>query len=347
MKTIPTMMTPILKAVCATLLFACCTVPAFADRIVPYEGRTVNGKIILMTKERVSFEVGDRKVDVDANKIESISFDGEPGQMNSARASIKGSRVSEAFDTLSKIDAAKLPNNPYLKQDYEYLLAYCVGYLALTEGGDLAEAEKRLDQFLKANERHYHYYDAYQLYGDILVARSKPDEAEKAYAVLAKAPWPEYNLKAKVALGNAQVGDKNVAAARKNFQEVLDSKETTASAEAQKQLAQVGMARCLVAENKAAEGVKLLEEAAGKANPENVSLQAAIFAALGDAYEKSDKTGFAIVAYTSVDVLYPGARVDHIASLRALSDLWRKQGRIDRAEDVEKKLKDVYNLTVK
>ncbi|HBT78321.1 MAG TPA: hypothetical protein DEB39_15670 [Planctomycetaceae bacterium] len=321
---------------------------AFADRIVPLEGRPINGTILLMNETKVSIDTGGgKKEEIAANKIESTSFDGEPSALGSARAAVKGGRSSDALEYLQKVDPKKLPDNPYLKQDYEYLLASVKGMLAMSDSSDAKEAENALALFIKSNQRNYHYYDAVQIYGDLLVSRGKFEQAKKAYEVLSKAPWPEYNLKARVALGNTLISEKKIADARKNFEEVAASGESTPDAEAQKQLAQVGIARCLIGEKKSEDAVKLLEEIASKANPENTLLQAAVYSTLGSAYETSSKNSNAIVAYTSVDVLYPSAGPDHIASLRALSGLWRKTGRIDRAEAVEKKLKDLYNLDVK
>lgn len=320
-----------------------------ADRIARVEGRPLTGKVLLMNNQRVSIDLGgNKKEDVAANMIESIAFDGEPSAMVSARSAIRGGRTDEALEYLKKVDVSKLPGDPpYIKLDYDYMYAWTVGTLALSETADIEEAEKTLANFLKDGSRHYRFYEACRLYGDVLAVQGKFGEAKKAYENLAKAPWPEYNLAAKVSLGNTAVSENRIPDARKLYEEVIatDAGED-AYILAQKQFAQVGLARCLIGENKADEAMKILEELGARTNPENTALQAAVFATLGSAYEKQNKPGYAIIAYTSVDVLYPSARNEHIASLRALSALYRKTGRTDRAETVEKKLKDMYNLSV-
>ena len=320
---------------------------AAADRINLIEGRPFNGTIVGVTRERVSIDLDNKKEEVAANMIESTVYEGEPSGINAARIAIRNSRMDEALDALSKVDAAKLPDNAYIKQDYAFLLAYVKGQLALTESGDLKEAENAVASFIKDHSRSYHYYEACQLYGDILVTAGKFEQAKKAYDALSKAPWPEYSLKAKVALGNAEISENKIAEARKLFDEVIKAQDDSSQVETQKHLAQVGLSKCLVAENKIDQAVKELEAFIAKTNPENTVLQATIYNALGFAYEKADNAAFAINAYLSVDVLYSGARNEHIAALRSLSLLWRKTGRNDRAEEVEKRLKEMYNLAVK
>ncbi len=321
---------------------------ALADRITMFEGkgRPVTGSVILITPEKVTVDIKGEKQEIPANVIAATMFEGEPSALTSARNAVTGSRMQEAIDGLAKVDQKTLTNDG-MKQDYAYCLAYAKVKLVLAGGGDAADAEKELLNFIKNFKTSYHYYEICEVYGDLMVQQSRFEDAKKSYAVLAKAPWPEYSLKATVALGMAEINEKKADSAKANFESVIASTDNSPQAERQKSIAKIGLALCLVDEKKFDEAIKTLEQIAREAGSEDSSFQALVYNSLGNAYDQAGKPRDAVLAYMHTDILFSAARSEHIKALMELAKLWKKIQRTDRAEDVAKRLKDQYNIVAK
>ena len=316
-----------------------------ADRVTMVEGkgRPVTGSIVLITAEKVTVDVRGERQEIPANIIAATSFDGEPAQLTAARNAMINSRIQEAIDALAKLNPNTLTKDG-MKQDYAYLLAHAKAQLVLAGGGDATDAEKELSDFLKNFKNSYHYYEIHEVYGDLMVQLGRFDDAKTSYDVLAKAPWPEYSLKATVALGIAEIHENKADSAKKNFETVLTSTDDSPQAERQKNIAKIGLALCMVAEKKHDEAIKALEAIARESGGEDSAFQALVYNSLGNAYDRADKPRDAVLAYMHTDILFSAARSEHIKALMELSKLWRKIQRSDRAEDVAKRLKDLYNV---
>lgn len=316
-----------------------------ADRITMLEGkgRNVTGSIILINSEKVTVDVRGEKQEIPANIIASTTFEGEPSQLNTARSAVDGSRMTEALEALAKIDPKTL-TKPEMKADYDYFKASSLARLVLSGSGNAAEAEKELLAFIKNHKNSYHYYEICELYGDLMVQMGKYDDAKKSYAALSKAPWPEYSLKATVALGIAEINENKIESARKNFESVIKKEDDSDGVNRLKGMAEVGLALCLSAEKKYDEAVKKLEEIARNSANEDSVFQSLIYNSLGKTYAAADKPKEAILAYTHTDILFSSARSEHIKALQELSKLWRKVRRAERGEDIDKRLKTLYNI---
>ena len=330
------------------VLLSCFVDISLADRIIMLEGkgRPVTGSIILITQEKVTVDVKGEKQEIPANIIASTTFDNEPSQLATARNAVLNSRMQEAIDALAKLDPNTLTKDG-MKQDYAYFLAYAKTKLVLASGGDATDAEKELLEFIKNHKTSYHYFDICEVYGDLMVQQGRFEDAKKSYAALAKAPWPEYSLKATVSLGMAEVYEKKADAARKNFETVIATTDDSPQTERQKSVAKIGLALCLVVEQKYDESIKALEAIARESGSEDSSFQALVYNSLGSAYDRSDKPRDAVLAYMHTDILFSAARSEHIRALTELARLWKKIQRNDRAEDVASRLKELYNITAK
>ncbi|MCL2745206.1 MAG: tetratricopeptide repeat protein, partial [Planctomycetaceae bacterium] len=292
-----------------------------ADRIYMKEGkgRTVNGKILGINSEKVTVDVSGKKQEIAANIIRSIEFDGEPSSLKTARSNVEDSKMGEALEALSKIDVKTL--SPDMKSDYDYFTAAAKAGLFLSGGGSADDAGKVLSDFIKNQKNSYHFFEVCEVYGDVMVAQEKFELAKKSYEVLAKAPWPEYSLKAKVSLGWAEVAEGKIDDARKNFESVIGSDNKEEEIERVKNIAKIGLTLCLAGEKKYEEAAKELERIGRESIAEDSEFQAMIFNALGSTYEKSGKTKEAILAYLHTDILFSSARSEHIKALQSLSRL--------------------------
>ena len=87
----------------------------------------------------------------------------------------------------------------FIKQDIEFYQAYCAAKLALSGEGQIIDAGRQLNSFVHNYPNNFHYLDACEMMGDLLMASGRFESAEKQYAELAKAPWPDYKMRAAVA----------------------------------------------------------------------------------------------------------------------------------------------------
>lgn len=323
-----------------------------ADRITFHEGkgRAITGKILGINAEKVTVDVRGERQEIQANTIASIEFDGEPAALKTARTAVSGSRMSEALEALEKIDPKTLTND-FMKQEAAYYRSWSKAKLFLAGTGDADDVEKDLTAFIKDHKNSYHFFEITELYGDVMVQQGKYDKAKNSYAALAKAPWPEYSQKATVSLGMAEVNENKIDSARKHFESVLAAKtegeEESDQTTRLKGMAQVGMALCLAAEKKYDEAIKELEKIAESSGSADSIFQSLVYNSLGAVYEKAGKLTEAKLAYMHTDILFSSARTEHIKALTELARIWRLAKRAERAEDVEKRLKDLYNITLK
>ncbi|MDR0870899.1 MAG: tetratricopeptide repeat protein [Planctomycetaceae bacterium] len=322
----------------------------FADKITVQEGKgkSITGTILLVNAEKIVADVNGQKQEIPANVVLSVVYDKEPPLLNTARSALQDSKMSETLETLAKIDPKTLAT-PEMKQEYEYFRAAAKARTVLTglaESGSLtaADAEQSVDEFLKNNKNSYHYYEVCELYGDLTVQLGKFEAAKMSYSELTKAPWAEYRLKAKTALGVTEVSERKIDAAKKNFEEVIADKDESEQTAKLKKLSNVGLARCLAAEEKYDEAVKKLEDIAAGSGSEDSAFQAALYNALGSVYAQAGKKKEAILAYLYTDILFSAARNEHIKALTELEKLWKEVKRTDRSDAIAQRLKNLYNV---
>jgi predicted negative regulator of RcsB-dependent stress response len=316
-----------------------------ADRITVQEGKgkNVSGTILAVNAEKVTIDVRGEKQEVPANIIVLTEYDNEPSGLKAARTAFDGSRMPETLEALSKVDPKTL-TKPEMKQDFDYFTAAAKTRSALAGSGNIADAEKSLLDFIKNNKNSYHYYEICELYGDLMVQAGKFDDAKKSYTALAKAPWSEYSLKATVSLGMAEITEKKIDSARKNFETVIKSQDNSEPAERLKNVANIGLALCLTSEKKYDDAIKKLEEIAKNSGSEDSVFQSLVYNSLGSTYAQAGKPRDAILAYMHTDILFSSARNEHIKALQELSKLWKQVKRNERAEETDKRLKSLYNL---
>ena len=315
---------------------------AGADRVKLVRG-TESGDVSEMTPLQVTLNrglPGSRTVAV--NEIKSIAFRDEPSELTQARLNAANGGYSNALEALGKIDQAAIKKD-FVKQDVEYYQAYCAAKLALGGTGEIGDAGRQLNTFVKAYPQNYHNLEAIELMGDLLMAGERYDAAQKQYNELAsKAPWPDYKMRALVALGRTLQAQKQHAEAVQQFEAAIALADDSAESQRQKLSATLGKAVSLAETGNVDEAIGIIEKVIQDADPEQKELHARAYNALGTCYERANKKKESLLAFLHVDVIYQTVPEAHAEALSHLIPLWQAIGQEERSREARQTLQDRY-----
>lgn len=313
----------------------------FTDRIRT-SGGTEAGEITNTSPVEISLDKGSAgTVKIPVNRVRSVLLDGEPAELTQARLNARNGGYGTALDRLGQVELSKLQRD-LVREDVEFYLAYCAAQQALGGNGDIADAGRKLNEFVRQHPQNYHYLEAVETMGDLLMASDKFAAAQRQYGELAKAPWPDYKLRASVLLGRTLAAQGKYQDAIREFDSVLAAADDTAAAQEQKLTAKLGKAACLAENKQLDEAVALVEQMIQDTDPEQKELQARAYNALGDSYERAGRTKDALLAYLHVDVLYSTVPDAHAEALSHLATLWDAVGQSARAREARQTLREQY-----
>ncbi|MBN1911217.1 MAG: tetratricopeptide repeat protein [Pirellulales bacterium] len=317
------------------------TAVATAMDTIRTEQRSYSGTLAGMTSQDVTVErLGDKNV-VPVNQITAVLFDSEPPQLNVARNAIEGGRYEDAQTALDKIDLSKV-QRPEIRQDIQFYRSLSAAKLALRGVGTIPEAGKLMVAFVTDNPNNYHWLEASELVGDLLVANRQYAKAIDYYTNVGKAPWPEYRMRADVAIGQALLADGKALQAAQAFDRVFLQEAKDKAGKVQRLFAELGLAQCLTAQGKTDEAIKRIQKVILELDPENVPLSARAYNALGTVYRKAGKPQDALLAFLHVDLLYFASAEDHAEALANLAELWNEVHKPERAAQAQRLLKERY-----
>lgn len=303
---------------------------AALDTVRRHKG-TVNGRITKVSPTEIEIEANQIPQTIPVNDIDAVLWDEEPSQVKAARQQIKEANYQSALQALEKV---AVPQNAreQVKQDVEFYTAYCKAQMALGGQGEIKEAGTAMAMFVKNNPGSYHWLKANEVVGDLLSAMGVYDKSLEYYAPLAKAPWPDYKMRAGVATGRALLAQNQIEKAQQQFQAVLATKAEGDLATAQRQAAELGNARCLGALKKTDEAIKIIEAIIAKADPEANDLLGQAYNALGTAYRAAGKNKEALMAFLHVDLIYYMHPDTHAEALFNLIALWKADNKPEREQ---------------
>jgi tetratricopeptide (TPR) repeat protein len=311
------------------------------DSIRLSDGKTMSGKITGMTSQQVAVKSRGKTKSVPVNEIVSISFDGAPAALKLAKLSALNGRYEDALKTLGKIKPGEIKRD-LIKQEVAFYKAMCAARLALAGSGEIQAAGQQMIGFVRSHPKNYHWLKANALVGDLLVARKSFSHAADYYDKMAKSPWPDYRMRAMVAIGQAKLAEGKTQEARKAFDDVLATKTPGKAAETQKLYARLGKARCLAEEKKTDEADKLVQEIILAANPEDSRLMAKAYNVLGTSLRKAGKPNDALLAFLHVDILYSSVPEEHAEALANLAELWNEVHKPQKAVEARQLLERRY-----
>jgi tetratricopeptide (TPR) repeat protein len=301
------------------------------------------GNVVGMDSTKVDFRQSSSNSlvrQIPANEIETVFYEGEPPDLRMAKNHAIGGRYADALAALKKIE--KTPDRQEMRQDIEFYKALCAAKLAMAGSMKIADAGRMMKTFADANTKSYHYFQASQVVGDLLVAIGSYAPAAEYYARLDAAPWPDYRMRAGVAVGRTLLAQGKTEAALAAFDKVLATEAEGNSAQTQRMAASLEKASALVALKKPDEAIKTVEGFLEKADPEGSPLMARAYNILGTAQRQAGRTKEALLAFLHVDVLYATVPDAHAEALANLADLWDQVHKTERANRARKTLMEQY-----
>ena len=163
---------------------------------VKTKSESILGKIVSTSPVEIRLERGQDKTEqeIPVNQIDVIFYSEEPGLLKNAKDSVLGERYEEALNALARIKTNLITNKAIL-EDIDFFTALCTARLALGGNGKIADAGRLMIGFIKNYPESYHYFQACEIVGDLLVANRSYQQAEEYYAKVAKAPWIDYQMR--------------------------------------------------------------------------------------------------------------------------------------------------------
>lgn len=311
------------------------------DSVRVIGGPPISGRVTGCTDKQITVEVRGAKREIPVNEIQQVILDDEPTTLRTVRTELASGRYEDALTKLAKMEPGDSAR-PMVAQDIEFYKALATAKLALGGSGDIAQAGSMMNAFVKANPTSYHALEAAEVIGDLLVANRAYGPAVTFYDKLAATPWPDYRMRASIAKGRAQMAQRNFSEALAAFESALAIEAKGEAAEAQRNNALVGKARCLAEAGKSDEAIKLAEEIIAKTDAEQVEVQALAYNALGAALKKANRPKESLMAYLHVDLLYSAAADAHAEALANLTQLWGALQDPDRAKQALETLRERY-----
>ena len=301
----------------------------------------VIGRITDMSPLRVAIEANRGGGEIPVSQIAQVIFDGEPGALKTAKTQILAGHYEEGLATMEKVE---LPDSARKEvvQEYKFYKALATAKLALAGTGTIIDAGRMMIAFVTENPTSFHFFEASEVVGDLLVANRTYDRAAEYYGKLAQAPWPEYKIRANVAIGRAFLAQSKAADALKAFEAALAVPAQGEDADRLRLVASLGKIRCNAEASKPEEVIKIAEDLIAKTDAEQVAVMGGAYNILGAALKKAGRTKEALMAFLHVDVLYYSDADAHAEALANLAELFNTLQQTERAVRARRTLDEQY-----
>jgi hypothetical protein len=310
-------------------------------RVHPLTGTPAIGRLGEMTKDKVRLELSSGNKEFAVNDIKFVQLPSEPRELTEARNFALDGKYDQALATLDKIPPPLLANEA-IRQDADYYRTLANARLAINHAGDAKPAGMALVAYINANKNSYHFYEANETAGDLLVTIGRYEQAIPYFRELSNAAWPDYKMRGLVDIGRALQMQGKFADAIGQFDAALAIEAKGKAAEAQLLAAKVGKGRSLTELGRAKEGLQILRESIDQAAPDQFQALAQAYNALGATYVKLMQPKDALDAYLHVTLLYNQFPDQHAEALFHLKELWKQLNKPDSAKQAAELLKTRY-----
>lgn len=307
------------------------------------DGKKLGGTITGITKTELKVKKAIGEPDtIQANDVAAVDWDGATGDLRLGASDENGGKYELAIQRYTKSKSDSKSPSEGLKAEFDYLIARATGRLALTDPAKQDEAIQKLQAAQKAHSDHFRYYESVALLGQLQLAKGDFAAARTTFDQLAKAPWNDLKLAAKIATGRILMGENKLDDAAKEFEAAASGAGDSAAEQARKYEAMLGQARALAMQSKHEEALKLLEVVTDKGPADESALQAEAYVLQGDSLQALARHKEAALAYLHVDILFSRESVYHAAALYQLIKVWKAVNLPDRSSEAEAKLVQNY-----
>ena len=330
-------------AIAAVAVLACTPLFALDTIAKKSDGKSVTGTITDMSKTEINVKksVGEPEV-IQANDVASIVW-GEGGpDLRLGYTDENGGKFQTALTRYAKAKADCKSPSDHLKAEFDYIIARANAKEALTDSTKQEAAIKQLLAVQKARPEHFRYYESVYMVGQVQQAMKDYAAARATFEQLAKAPWSDYKLLAKIASGRVYVDENKLDEAAKEFEAAAAAATDSAPDQARKYEAMLGQAHALLSQSKFEEALKILELVTDKGPADESALQAEAYVLEGNALQALGRLKEAALAYLHVDILFPRETAMHAEALYNLGKTWRQIQLPDRGAEADAKLVQLY-----
>jgi tetratricopeptide (TPR) repeat protein len=330
-------------AIAVVAILSC--VPLFAlDTIVrKSDGKSVTGTITDMNRNEINVKksVGEPEV-IQANDVASISWGDGGADLRLGYTDENAGKPETALTRYAKAKADAKNPSEHLKAEFDYVIARANAMVAMNDPAKQDAAVKQLQAIQKSRPEHFRYYESINVLGQLQLAMKDYAGARVTFEQLAKAPWGDYKLLARIASGRVYVAEDKLDEAAKEFEAAAAAATNSPADQARKYEAMLGQAQALIAQSKFEDALKILELVTDKGPADESALQAEAYVLQGNALQALGRMKEAALAYLHVDILFPKETSLHAEALFNLGKTWRQVQLPDRAADAEAKLIQLY-----
>jgi tetratricopeptide (TPR) repeat protein len=323
-------------------------VSAPPDKVVTPE-EILFGRIQSTSPNAIDFEGqtgGRRQIGVD--ELVSMQFGEEPRALTDARRDLLEGNYAAALAGVTGISSGDLEGGAVeIRADYDYVRAAAEARQALASDTPSRPARDAVEAFLKRYSRTIRRYEMIELAGQLALASGDRGDAIAWYQQLASGP-PAFAIRAARLEGEAWLVEHDTDEAMEAFDRGLAIRSGDAASRQEKLATELGRAACLIEQGQPAEAVVLVRQVLAKAEPpaeadvQATQTVARGYVLLGDGYLAADEPQDALLAYLTVDLVYPRAARFHAESLFRLVKLWSVGGFPQRAAEARRRLEALY-----
>ena len=257
----------VVAAIQTSSLFAVETVTRKSD------GKKFGGAITDMSRNefKIKRTVGEPEV-IQANDISAVDWDSATGDLRLGASDENGGKFDLAIQKYTKSKADTKNPSEALKAEFDYVIARATARLALTDPAKQEEAIQRLQAAQKSSPEHFRYYESVGLLGQVQLAKGDYAAARTTFELLAKAPWSDFKLSARIASWRILMAENKLDEAIREFEAAAAGAGDSPADRARKYEAMLGQARALVMQAKHEDALKILDEVTDKGPAEESAL---------------------------------------------------------------------------
>lgn len=312
------------------------------DRVFLKEGAPVQGTISKLTSAEVVISVRGKDQTHAMKDVKKISFDKEPSGLDRIRDMASEGKYQQAIEQLKAIQRDSLPDNPLLRQDYDYYLWYCEGSRSLAGSGDQTAAIKALMNLDKSNPDSQHRYSIKKLLGRLATAKKAYERAIEYFSELVKSPDETQKAVGFYYLAKVRLEQGKPEEAKSQLKGLLGATAVSADMGRFKSLSAVLDARSDIELGNVESALKALDALAMREDNTDYWLFAELNNARGAAYRKLKDDRRAAYSYLQTDLLFFTDPESHAEALFYLKQLLTAVGQPAKAADAGQRLSQLY-----